>query len=85
MVVRENSVWQDVLKVPNLSLPYFHGRFLKAKSGAKSDGTQTFQGPKTPIEFLLIIDHDQWLQAEMFKENASDHQVNTDRSVSAPF
>ena len=62
MVVRETASWQDIMKV-DMSVPYFQGRFLKAKPGraAKSDGTLIFSPPKNPIEFSLIVDRDQWM------------------------
>ena len=49
--------------------PYFHRRFLKAKSGAKVDGVLIFSPPKTPVEFSLIVDHEQWMEAEDYQEN----------------
>jgi len=68
MVVRETASWQDVMKM-DPSIPYFHGRFLKVKTGAKSDGSQVFSAPKIPIEFALIVDRDQWLRAEEYGKN----------------
>ena len=68
MAVRETASWQDVMKVDPAS-PYFHGRFLKAKPGAKADGALLFSPPKTPVEFSLIVDHDQWMEAEDYREN----------------
>lgn len=68
MIVRETASWQDLTKM-DPSLPYFHGRFLKVKTGAKSDGTHVFSAPKNPIEFSLIVDRDQWLRAEDYGEN----------------
>ena len=52
-----------IMKV-DLATPYFHGRFLKAKPGAKADGALLFSPPKTPVEFSLIVDHEIWMEAE---------------------
>lgn len=68
MAVRETSSWQDVMKV-DPAAPYFNGRFLKAKPGAKADGALLFSPPKTPVEFSLIVDHEQWMEAEDYQEN----------------
>ncbi|KDR77554.1 hypothetical protein GALMADRAFT_138645 [Galerina marginata CBS 339.88] len=81
MVVRETSSWQDILKM-DPSVPYFQGRFLKVKTGAKSDGSRVFSAPKNPIEFSLIVNRDQWLQAEEYQENQnSGYQVHSMRSA----
>lgn len=84
MVVRETTSWQDVMKV-DLVVPYFQGRFMKPKPGAKSgDGALMFAPPKNPVEFTLIIDHEQWLQSEEFIDDAMTHQLaNASRPVSA--
>jgi len=68
MVIRETGSWQDVMKT-DLNVPYFHGRFLKRKPSAKSNGSLVFSPPRTPIEFTLIIDREQWIQAEEYNEN----------------
>lgn len=68
MAVRETASWQDVTKV-DPTPPYFHGRFLKAKQGAKADGALIFSPPKNPVEFSLIVDHEQWMEAEEYQEN----------------
>lgn len=68
MVIREAGSWQDVMRM-DPGIPYFDGRFLKTKTGAKSDGSQVFSPPKAPIEFVMIIDRDQWLRAEEYNEN----------------
>jgi len=78
MVVREFTSWQDVMKM-NPSIPYFNGRFLKAKPGAKSDGSRVFSTPTKPIEFSLVVDREQWLAAEEYIE---DQQSNFEPSVS---
>ena len=68
MVIRETGSWQDVMKM-DLKDPYFHGRCLKVKTGAKSDGSQVFSPPKSPTEFVFIIDREQWIQAEEYNKN----------------
>lgn len=68
MAVRETASWQDIMKV-DPATPYFHGRFLKAKNGAKADGALIFSPPKTPIEFSLIVDREQWMEAESYEES----------------
>jgi len=78
MVVREFTSWQDVMKM-NPSIPYFNGRFLKVKPGAKSDGSRVFSTPTKPIEFSLVVDREQWLAAEGYLE---DQQSNFKPSVS---
>lgn len=84
MAVRETASWQDITKV-DMSVPYFQGRFLKAKSGraTKTDSTLMFSPPKNPIEFSLIVDHDQWIQAEEFiedkKSKANNHPLELRR------
>ena len=77
-VVREFTSWQDVMKM-NPSIPYFNGRFLKVKPGAKSDGSQIFSTPTKPIEFSLVVDREQWLAA---KEYLEDQQSNFKPGVS---
>jgi hypothetical protein len=78
MVVREFTSWQDVMKT-NPSIPYFFGRFLKVKTGAKSDGSRVFAAPVKPIEFSLVVDREQWLAAEEYMEGL---QSNYKPSVS---
>ena len=78
MVVREFTSWQDVMKM-NLSVPYFSGRFLKVKTGAKSDGSRVFSVLTKPIEFSLVVDRKQWLAAEEYLEGL---QSNYKSSVS---
>lgn len=68
MEVRETTSWQDVMKV-DPATPYFHGRFLKAKAGPKADGALVLSPPKTPVEFSLIVDRAQWMEAEDYREN----------------
>ena len=68
MAVRETASWQDVMRV-DPATPYFHGRFLKAKPGPKADGSLIFSPPKTPVEFSLIVDCAQWMEAEDYQEN----------------
>jgi len=70
MVIHETASWQDILKMDR-NVPYFHGRFIKVKTGAKSDGSLIFSAPKNPIEFSLVIDRDQWLEAEEYQDNQS--------------
>lgn len=66
MEVWEFKIWQDVLKMP-LSLPYFFGKFLKTKPGTKKDAGQVVFSPHSqPLEFVLVIDSNQWLQSEGF-------------------
>ena len=77
MVVCETGSWQDVIKM-DLKVPYFHGHFLKVKTGAKSDGSQVFSPPKSPTEFVLIIDHEQWIQAEEYNENSRSTYQQTE-------
>lgn len=77
MVVREFTSWQDIMKT-NPSIPYFFGRFLKVKTGARSDGSQVFSAPTKPIEFSLVVDREQWLAAEDYLE---DLQSNYKPSV----
>ena len=42
-----------------------------------------FSPPKNPIEFSLIVDHDQWIQAEEFIEDkkykANNHPLELRR------
>ena len=71
MTVREVSRWQDVSKADN-TLPYFRNRFLKAKPGAKSDGSLFFTAPKKPIEFVLVINRGQWIKFEQFEETTGE-------------
>ena len=83
MAIRETASWQDVMKV-DPTIPYFHGRFLKAKHSAKSEGALVFNPPKTPVEFSLIVDHDQWMEAEGYQENKESNpgpMPATDRSM----
>ena len=72
MAFRETASWQDVMNVDR-DTPYFHGRFLKAKPGAKSDSALVFPLPKTPVEFSLIVDHEQWMEAEGYQENKASN------------
>jgi hypothetical protein len=83
MVIRETTSWQDIMKV-DPSVPYFHGRFLKVKTGAKSDGTRIFAAPKNPIDFSLVVDRDQWLKAEDYHDNGipTYRPLDSTRSVS---
>ena len=64
--------------------PYFHGRFLKAKPGAKVDGALLFSPPKTPVEFSLIVDHKKWMEAEDYRlrENTKVRVSNPGSSTS---
>jgi hypothetical protein len=78
MVVREFTSWQDVMKM-DPSIPYFFGRFLIVKTGAKSDGSRVPSAPTKPIEFSFVVDHEQWLAAEEYLE---DLQSNYKPSVS---
>lgn len=84
VVVRETATWQDVLKA-DLSVPYFNNRFLRAKPASKSDGSLVFVAPKNPVEFCLLFDQEQWLEAEEFVEKsiAALQSVHPDRPVSA--
>ena len=68
MAVQETASWQDVMKM-DPGIPYFHGRFLKVKTGAKSDGSLVYSFPKNPIKFSMIVNHDQWLRAEEYLED----------------
>jgi hypothetical protein len=72
--VREANIWQDVEQA-DPSRPYFYGRFLKQKTGAKSDGSLIFSQPKGAIDFALIIKNAQWLQVEDYKENMAQDQA----------
>ena len=83
MAVRETASWQDVMKV-DPATPYFHGRFLKAKPGAKADGALLFSPPKTPVEFSLIVDHEIWMEAEDYRlgENTKVRVSNLGSSTS---
>lgn len=65
--VRASGIWQDILKNRRLDIPYFEGRFLKAKSG-KAAGTFAFAPPAKPVKFVLIIERDQWMDSERFME-----------------
>ena len=76
MAVRESTSWQDVMKV-DPATPYFDGRFLKAKPGAKNEGVFVFSPPKNPVEFSLIVDHEQWIEAEDYQENKVSNQSQT--------
>ena len=53
----------------DLKVPHFYGHFLKVKTGAKLDGSWVFLPPKSPMEFVLIIDHEQWIQAKEYSKN----------------
>lgn len=77
MAVRETASWQDVTKV-DPDKPYFHGRFLKPKPGPKADGALVFSPPKSPVEFSLIVDRAQWMEAEDYQENLN--KVSTGNS-----
>ena len=80
MVVREFTSWQDIMKV-NPSNPYFFGRFLKAKTGAKSDGSRIFSAPTKPIEFSLVIDREQWLAAEEYLDRQSNYKPSVSQHL----
>ena len=71
LVVREKSTWEYVGKAHDLNAPYFGDRFLTSSVGSSKSGAKArdiFKAPKAPIEFVLVIDSAQWLQAE-------DHEV----------
>lgn len=67
LVVREKSTWEDVGKAHDLNAPYFGDRFLTSSVGSSKSGAKNrdvFKAPKAPIEFVLIIDAAQWLEAD---------------------
>ena len=69
MVVCEKDTWQDVGRVPDLGVPYFGNRFLKAKPGtsrsaAKSLDMVVFMAPKKPVDFVVVIGALQYLAAD---------------------
>ncbi|KAH9481781.1 Myosin heavy chain kinase C [Psilocybe cubensis] len=68
--VRETAIWQDILANRDLTEPYFQGRFLKAKSGKSAAGTYTFSPPNKPVSFIVIIDRNQWIEAERMTQDS---------------
>lgn len=62
MIVREEKLWIDISRC-NPSLSYFGSRFMKKKGNAKQP---SFQPPKDPIVFRLLIDEQQWQAAEHY-------------------
>lgn len=69
--IRERSTWEDISRRdPNI--PYFEGRseFYVTKPGvskgiSKLEGT--FKAPKNAVEFVIIIDSDQWSEIEQYE------------------
>ena len=68
LVVREEATFTDLAN-PSISplLPYFDKRFITIRP---KDKVEVFKPPKKPIEFLLIIDSEQWEAAEDFLDLA---------------
>ncbi|PPQ82505.1 hypothetical protein CVT25_007075 [Psilocybe cyanescens] len=64
MVVREEATFTDLAN-PSVSplLPYFGDLFVTIRA---KDKVEVFKPPKKPIEFLLIVNADQWAAADNF-------------------